>query len=367
MSAPSLTQLLIGLFGFSGETKPQKEQSPADTGPCEKEENSTMVIRNGSKINGASTHASRTAVEDESRTNTFRLHENVKILSQPTWGKDPQYAGRPYIEFVDVTPELAQEILDHRNENNRDISPHRVRMYAAIMARGSWTLASESISINEKGELCNGQHRLSAIVACEQTVPLEIKWNVPGDVQGGYDQNLSRPAWVNASLAFSARSGKQDPAENKRAKARMQEIASAIRAGFGTTARLLTDEYTTLCNKHSAGMRWFLSMDDQSKILAPVAGAIVYAYPIDPAAVEKFTRSYIAGEGATKGTPWFSLREQVPLKRHGRDRNMGQGEIFRRACGALVATLDKKKIYALRANDSHLILETRRSQMKGKK
>ena len=56
------------------------------------------------------------------------------------------------------------------NMVNRDISRGRVLQYADSMKRGDWQLNGDSIKFNERGEMVDGQHRLSAII--ETGIPI---------------------------------------------------------------------------------------------------------------------------------------------------------------------------------------------------
>lgn len=72
-----------------------------------------------------------------------------------------------------ITPEYAKELLAN-NPNNRKISKEVVEKYARAMANGEWYLNGESIAINEKGELANGQHRLTAAVKADYSFPCVV-------------------------------------------------------------------------------------------------------------------------------------------------------------------------------------------------
>lgn len=194
MNAPSLTQLLIGLFGFSGETKPQKEQSPADTGLCEKEENSTMVIRSdiNGKTNGSKTaskwsdliasqgvpltHAARTAEEPERPVLFEQLGDGTPYRTTPTYGK--LYPHR-YFEYAVVTPEFAAELLK-KNERNRPINYKHVGQLVADMVNDKFPTIHQPIAVDKNGVLVDGQHRLKAIVQSDMSQILAIAWNEPG-------------------------------------------------------------------------------------------------------------------------------------------------------------------------------------------
>lgn len=70
-----------------------------------------------------------------------------------------------------ITPQMAEEMLTH-NIVNRPLALRRVHTYATDMKNGAWELNGESIRFNDKGELIDGQHRLSAIV--EANIPIRI-------------------------------------------------------------------------------------------------------------------------------------------------------------------------------------------------
>ncbi len=69
------------------------------------------------------------------------------------------------IQIEKVTPEIAVEYLNHNITHNRTIQRARVANLALRMKRGEWQLNGESIKFNSKGELIDGQHRLSAVIA----------------------------------------------------------------------------------------------------------------------------------------------------------------------------------------------------------
>ena len=71
-----------------------------------------------------------------------------------------------------ITPKMAAEMLErHLNpENQRRQSQSVVESYARAMRAGQWLLTHQGIAIDTNGELVDGQHRLSAIVASGATV-----------------------------------------------------------------------------------------------------------------------------------------------------------------------------------------------------
>lgn len=84
-----------------------------------------------------------------------------------------------YSEIVNITPEMAREMLALNIENNRRINKERVAMYANAMRDGEWTLTHQGIAFNEDGKLVDGQHRLQAVVNSGATVKMMVTRDVP--------------------------------------------------------------------------------------------------------------------------------------------------------------------------------------------
>lgn len=72
--------------------------------------------------------------------------------------------GNLTIEIKNVTPEMASEILAEHNGLNRKINKRHVSALALNMEKGTWKFNGDSIRFDNKGNLIDGQHRLSAIV-----------------------------------------------------------------------------------------------------------------------------------------------------------------------------------------------------------
>lgn len=73
-------------------------------------------------------------------------------------------------QVVDLTPALAQALLD-RNQDNRKVSQITIDNYARDMSNGAWAFNGEPIIVSNTGKLNDGQHRCEAIVASGATIP----------------------------------------------------------------------------------------------------------------------------------------------------------------------------------------------------
>lgn len=68
------------------------------------------------------------------------------------------------IYLVKMTPQAAQEILAHNAKGQRSISKVTVEKYASDMGTMDWQFNGAPVLISNKGELLDGQHRLTAII-----------------------------------------------------------------------------------------------------------------------------------------------------------------------------------------------------------
>lgn len=92
---------------------------------------------------------------------------------------------------VQMTPAFARRLLD-RNVHNRKISEKIVLKYTEEIKAGEWRLTPQGIGINDRGELVDGQHRLSAIVRANRTVPMLITIGLPTASQEKVDRQRRR-------------------------------------------------------------------------------------------------------------------------------------------------------------------------------
>lgn len=82
----------------------------------------------------------------------------------------------PGIEFevVELTPELAEEYLTKLPERQRKLSERTVNRYASDLLEGEFPFTGDPIRFNVDGELIDGQHRCTAVVAAGQAVPVLV-------------------------------------------------------------------------------------------------------------------------------------------------------------------------------------------------
>lgn len=107
----------------------------------------------------------------------FNPFDSDRPATLVTLGQRINFDGRIEVCLIDVTPELAQQILERNFPNNRSRSPARIDNYASDMLNDRWSLNGATIVRDRKtGRLINGQHRLAAVVKAGITVPFLVVW-----------------------------------------------------------------------------------------------------------------------------------------------------------------------------------------------
>jgi len=96
------------------------------------------------------------------------------------------------IEFVTVTPELAQEWLQNHNRNNRKIQKSHVKSIMRDILGGNWMFNAQPICFGKDGRLLNGQHRLSACVEAEAPIDVVVVRGISDAAFATYDIQAKR-------------------------------------------------------------------------------------------------------------------------------------------------------------------------------
>ena len=95
------------------------------------------------------------------------------------------------IQEVLVTPEYAADLLK-LNTNNRYLRTSVVDRYAKLMRGGEWLLVNDAIVISKGNVLLNGQHRLSAVIKANVSVPFIIYYGADEESFNVMDTAVTR-------------------------------------------------------------------------------------------------------------------------------------------------------------------------------
>lgn len=93
-----------------------------------------------------------------------------------------------------ITPEKAAEYLESNMENQRNLARKRVQKMADDIREGRWRDNGETVKFDSRGHLCDGQHRMQAIVLAGIPVDMMVARNVDSDAVVTIDSGKSRSA-----------------------------------------------------------------------------------------------------------------------------------------------------------------------------
>lgn len=89
---------------------------------------------------------------------------------------------------MQITPKLAERILDALNTNNRPVSPKKVHRIAEKMKSGRWTYTHQGIGFSKIGKLMDGQHRLHALIIAGVTLEFPVTFGMDPNVFPDIDE-----------------------------------------------------------------------------------------------------------------------------------------------------------------------------------
>lgn len=107
----------------------------------------------------------------------------------------------PRVDLINITPEMAQAILNECNTNNRNVRSVVVGQYSRDMGNDNWIFDGMPIRFKTDGTLFDGQHRLSAIVNSGSSQNMVVVLGLDKDSQLVMDCGVKRTVKDNLSLA----------------------------------------------------------------------------------------------------------------------------------------------------------------------
>jgi len=105
---------------------------------------------------------------------------------EPRWIRN-----RPEAVAMDITPEIAKELLE-TSTGNRALRGTYIATLAGAMRRGEWRVTNQGIGIDIQGALRDGHHRLSALIEANLTLPFIVTMGMPMNAYEVIDTGAKR-------------------------------------------------------------------------------------------------------------------------------------------------------------------------------
>lgn len=248
------------------------------------------------------------------------------------------------VTIQDVTPQMA-EVWLNQNKSNRALRPGIVEKYAADMVAGKWTQTIDPIGFYKDGDVCNGQHRLFALVESDTTQKFIVVHGIDRAAGLNIDTGFLRTLIDNARI-----SGSDDGLS--------PALITAARAiALGNTQGTKSDSYTqklAMVNEYREAAAFAASNVRRTRYLCggAVLGAVGRAWLVeaDKDRLARFCDVLASGLHENDGeTPATALRNYL-LKEQGiASTSTMWRDTFLKAMNAVYYFMRAKKLTVLKA------------------
>ncbi len=230
------------------------------------------------------------------------------------------------VGIVNITPEQAAKMLE-RNVRNRKITKQRVAIYTDEILKGNWMLNGESIRFNNKNQLIDGQHRLTAIIKANVAVEMIVITGLNPEVFKNIDTGRNRNAGDVLSIVITDKT--QDHAVKAGALIRkilLSEKSTSLRMYHANTPNVSHSLTMTTTNdavveyyrKHKSEIDevvdFGLKYQKQTKKIMNLSSLMFvlwYLRRINVEVAETFYHHLATGENLSPTNPIYHLREKL--------------------------------------------------------
>ena len=252
-----------------------------------------------------------------------------------------------------ITPALASEWLKH-NVKNRPLRQGHVDLLTKVILGDQWVVDGNPIRFNDRGDVIDGQHRLSAIVRSKRSVESLVCRGLKEEAQNAIDVGRSRShADVLTLKGVESARKKLAPA---RIIERWERGDSASTSRKGTTLGELEwvlDKFGSDIDRAVNGITYTIDPGIRSGAASTFA-AFAYARVINPVVVDELMVKVRRGMGISPGDPAHTIRSFISKLQSMRASSTIRLEAAHRILRGVEAGLDGRELYVLKL-DSHVV------------
>lgn len=222
---------------------------------------------------------------------------------------------RPLTEYVELSPPLAAELL-RNNPDNRSVRPMKLRQLVKDIQDGRWVFNGEPILVAQDGSLNDGQHRASAVIEANASIPVLMVFGLDRASRTTVDQGAARGA-----ADYMAMKGIKNPNivaavgrllisyENGdgRFLSRGSEISS------GEILHRFSNDTHVANSAHFAEQMYRYSRKYAPPAVIGFCHAVLSR--VSPADADTYMRQVCVGESIRKSDPAFAVREGLLRER----------------------------------------------------
>jgi hypothetical protein len=222
------------------------------------------------------------------------------------------------VELMEVTASVAKHMLDSNADNQRNIRAGKVEQYARDILAGHWPITGDTIKVNTRGEMMDGQHRMLAVrqaatVRPDISVTMLVAFNVDPAAMAVLDTNVPRGLHDMVGISFQTKQSHLVAAVVRRI---VQWEQGNYTGASGRNGAVPT--HTEALERLSKDLEGFVAAaargrDVQMSKLAPGApsGTAFYLFrQIHPDQAHTFFDFLISGANLSETSPILTLRNR---------------------------------------------------------
>lgn len=249
-------------------------------------------------------------------------------------GIDVSTLGPMRSQWIEVTPELATKWLTN-NFVNRTLREDVVNAYARDMVNGRWVYTHQGIAFNDRDELIDGQHRLSAVIVAGMAVRMMVTFGLPSKIEGQEMTTMDavdRGATRSVADQLKIQHGMKDGSVIASICTSIAPICSSER-----TRRLSVGQVLEIYREFQTAVQWVVT--NRSRAIgfrqAGVMAGFAFAIATEPGhersstPIQLMFGSLISGQGINEGSGMDRLRvfltsDDAKLLTRGNDRALAE-------------------------------------------
>lgn len=210
-------------------------------------------------------------------------------------------------KWEEITPKKAAAYLK-RNVTNRPLREATVKGYEADMRSGNWVPTHQGVAFNDREELIDGQHRLTAVVHSEVTVRMLVTRGLPAKTGETHTMDaVDRGAVRSIADQLRLQHGFSNPNLGIAVVALIANIVLTRRVKKQTTSQVLLG--LDLYGRHIGEIGALVDNPREKRFRrAAFVAALTFARAIEPGAIDRFLKGMLTGAGLEATSPVLSLR-----------------------------------------------------------
>lgn len=278
---------------------------------------------------------------------------------------DPEWLVRRGNYYTLITPELAADLLEKRNDNNRPYKRRAIAQYVRDMRAGEWNPDASDIKFDRLGFLQDGQNRLAACVEAGVPFPTLVRTGLDPDAKNHMDQGVRRTTGDTVRMA-----GTQDPNNVAAAMTMRERYEKTVREHGGKQTvnprriPMTHAEAIDYLDAHPSIIAMVKLATEMQKV-GPGVPRSVYLAALSMFAesselmARDFAEKFINGESSGTGDPLLALarylaRAKSPTEMKTKSRNKNQQHLAAFVM-AWNAWIQSEKLPTLQVKDSDLL------------